>query len=134
LLQIGELIMRWGIFWRPLRFNLDDCGKIINAAMLLHNFLIDQREDDIAYFQSFSVGTVVRECTQLAQGRGLPDALVTDNDALRPVGRPSSDEIESKRIGEAFREELARTLFDHNMSRPLKDNTTRNAYGHVYTS
>jgi hypothetical protein len=126
--------MRWGIFWRPLRFNLADCGKIIHAAMLLQNFLIDQREDDVAYFQSFSVDTVVRESADLAQGRGLPDALVTDNDALPPRGRPTNEEIDSKQVGEMFREQLATRLFKHNMTRPLRNNTTRNAYGHVYTS
>lgn len=62
--------MRWGIFWRPLRFNLDDCGKIVNAAMLLHNFLIDQREDDTAYFQSFS-----GDGSRLLLGRLVPKEL-----------------------------------------------------------
>jgi hypothetical protein len=125
--------MRWGIFWSPLRFNLADCGKIINAAMLLQNFLIDQRENDIAYFQSFSVDTVVRESTDLAQGRGLPDALVTDNDALPPRGRPLNEGIESKQVGEIFREHLATRLFKNKLTRPLR-NVTRNAYGQVYSS
>ena len=39
----GEIIMRWGIFWRTLKFDLDVNGPIINAAMLLHNFLIEER-------------------------------------------------------------------------------------------
>jgi hypothetical protein len=134
LLLIGELIMRGGIFWRPLRFNLVDCGKIINAAMLLHNFLVDQREDDIAYFKTFSVDTVVRDSTQLAQERGLPEPSVTDTGALRPAGRPSTEETESKEIGAIFRDKLAQRLFVHDMKRPLKDNMTRNAYGHVYTT
>jgi hypothetical protein len=71
---------------------------------------------------------------KLAQGRGLPDALVTDNDALCPRGRPSLDESERKEVGEIFRVELARILFNNNMTRLVGDNTTRNAYGHVYTS
>jgi hypothetical protein len=36
--------MRWGIFWRKLTFSIEQIGKIINAAMLLHNFLVDERE------------------------------------------------------------------------------------------
>jgi hypothetical protein len=35
----GELVMRWGIFWRTLLFDLKKCTKIFNACMLLllHN-------------------------------------------------------------------------------------------------
>jgi hypothetical protein len=53
----GEIIMRWGIFWRPLRFKLHQCGDIINAALLLHNFLVNEREtgSDDNYFKNFSM-------------------------------------------------------------------------------
>jgi hypothetical protein len=36
--------MRWGIFWRTLQFDILKVGDIIKAAMLLHNFIVDERE------------------------------------------------------------------------------------------
>jgi hypothetical protein len=39
----GELVMRWGIFWRRLCFNPTKVGSIIHCAMLLHNFIVEQR-------------------------------------------------------------------------------------------
>ena len=39
----GEIDMRWGIFWRPLQFSLQNNIQVIDAAMRLHNFLIDYK-------------------------------------------------------------------------------------------
>ena len=55
--------MRWGLFWRPLRFKLSHCGQIINAALLLHNFLVNERDtgSDDNYFKNFSMASVIEE-------------------------------------------------------------------------
>ena len=37
----GELHQRWGILWRPLRFNLSKNIIVIDAGMRLHNYIID---------------------------------------------------------------------------------------------
>jgi len=37
----GEIDIRWGIFWRPLGHKLSTTKFIIDAAMRLHNFIID---------------------------------------------------------------------------------------------
>jgi hypothetical protein len=42
----GELVMRWGILWRRLQFSLRSAGSVINACSHLHNFLVDEREND----------------------------------------------------------------------------------------
>ena len=58
----GELIQRWGLFWRTLRFSIKVCDNIIKAAMLLNNHIIDQEEDkeaDQAFFQSFPLSLEV---------------------------------------------------------------------------
>jgi hypothetical protein len=59
----GEIIMRWGIFWRPLRFKLHHCGDIINAALLLHNFLVNERDTacDDTFFKNFSMAMATEE-------------------------------------------------------------------------
>ena len=36
----GETDARWGIFWSPLRFRLQQNINVIDAAMRLHNFII----------------------------------------------------------------------------------------------
>lgn len=41
--SFGILVARWGILWRPLRFNLENSAKIIVCCATLHNFCIDQR-------------------------------------------------------------------------------------------
>lgn len=59
--MLGELIMRWGIFWRTLQFDVLKVGHIIKAAMLLHNFIVNEREangfreEDAAFFHEFSL-------------------------------------------------------------------------------
>ena len=42
----GEIDMRWGIFWKKLSFNLDNTVNIIDAALRLHNFIVDYRNEE----------------------------------------------------------------------------------------
>ena len=55
----GELVMRWGIFWRTLKFNLKKIIKIVQLCMLLHNHIVDSRQgedtEDADFFQNFNV-------------------------------------------------------------------------------
>ena len=55
----GELVMRWGILWRTLRFSLRKSIDIIQVCMLLHNFIVDYRQGDDtadkAFFSDFSI-------------------------------------------------------------------------------
>lgn len=38
----GMLMKRWGILWRPLKFDLKRATMIINVSMQLHNFCINE--------------------------------------------------------------------------------------------
>jgi hypothetical protein len=40
----GELDERWGIFWRPLKIDLEGHKFVIDACMHLHNFIIEYKE------------------------------------------------------------------------------------------
>jgi DDE superfamily endonuclease len=57
----GELVMRWGLLWRTLRFDLKKCAKIIQVGMLLHNYIVESRlagnddEVDRVYFHNFTI-------------------------------------------------------------------------------
>ena len=75
----GEMIMRFGLFWRTLRFDIETSAKIVKAAALLHNFIVDCREDtldDDLYFRNMSYANT-------------PSVSVLndkDNDANFPLG------------------------------------------------
>ena len=43
----GEIDLRWGILWRVLSYSLQMNCKIIDACMRLHNFLVDNRNEEI---------------------------------------------------------------------------------------
>ena len=136
----GELIMRWGLFWRTLKFSLYSAGDIIKAAMLLHNFLVDEREDesdpeDVEYFRDFSFADLSEDEVPSLLRRPtneVPDALVTDNNEPRPRGRPSCGDAVLKARAEKLRENLLLSLSLNGKVRPQRKGTKYNKYGHVY--
>jgi hypothetical protein len=84
----GEMVMRWGIFWWTIQLGLPRTGKVINAAMLVHNFLCDKREESSNIFLTFNVRQMYEDCDLIGNTRDAEQlmALVTDNDADRPPG------------------------------------------------
>ena len=42
---LGRYICKWGIFWKPLRLSLVHHFRVIDAAMRLHDFIVDFREN-----------------------------------------------------------------------------------------
>ena len=134
----GEMVMRWGILWRTLWFSLSNCTKIIRVCMLLHNFIIDQREgtdtEDSHFFGNFNVemDAVQQEITN--QSGEMPLALVSDNNEPRRQGRPTIEETEMREMGEEIRLQLMIKLAAHDMRRPMKYDMEYNDYGHVYTT
>jgi DDE superfamily endonuclease len=131
----GELVMRWGIFWRTLLFDLKKCAKIVQATMLLHNFIVDSRENtqtDMLYFEQFQipVDSIQDELTLLTGE--VPAAVATDNNEPRPGGRPSLDDIKLRELGLVIRENLTVKLAVHEMRRPMLQDMHYNAHGHIY--
>lgn len=133
----GEIIMRWGIFWRKLKFPLAKSLVIIRTAAKLHNFLIDTRDDneeEDAYFRNFSEATV----NDLYDGvidnhdEDSPYALVSDNNEPRPRGRPTMSDRERQQKGIAFRDTLCLSLSEDGLKRPYNNAMKTNAMGHVY--
>ena len=65
----GEIDRRFGIFWRPLQFNLSKQRFIIDACLRIHNFIIDFRirencddeweKDDENHFSSECISFIV---------------------------------------------------------------------------
>jgi hypothetical protein len=134
----GELVMRWGIFWRTLLFDLRKCAKIIQCSMLLHNYIIDSREayeraEDSSYFQQFAISMdAIQQQRLILQTGEIPRAIVVDNNEPRVAGRRSREENDSRLRGVKIRHRLTVKLASHNLRRPLQHDMQYNDYGHVY--
>jgi hypothetical protein len=133
--------MRWGIFWRTLRFDLPMCGDIILAAMLLHNFIIDKQEgakdtEEETYFERFYINKNEEVQQKLSTKTGeRPSAMVSDNNKPRPPGRHDrrfEKEEEVEILGEEVQERLALALAQAGLWSPVQDGMEYNTYGHVY--
>ena len=132
----GELVMRWGIFWRTLRFDLAKSMKIIKVCMLLHNFIVDHRNgedtEDAAFFRTFNIrmDRVQRSVTR--QTGEMPTPLVTDNNEPDPGGRPSLVQMGLIEEGNAIRESLTVKLAALGMKPPIDSDMHVNNQGNVY--
>jgi hypothetical protein len=132
---IGELIMRWGIFWRTLQFDILKVGHIIKAAMLLHNFIVNEREskgfrkEDALFFTEFSLRDQDQRQNETHE---MPSVVATDNNEPHPGGRPSVAEAELQEQGEIIRNGLTNTLYGRGLRRPVTDEMRFNQYGQVY--
>ncbi len=133
---LGEVVMRWGILWRKLLFDIQDVGKIVTVALLLHNFLVDEREsdldfnsDDAHYFQTFSL----REQDERVEvSTEAPSTVATDNNEPRPGGRPTLLTANHQARGRMRREQLTHHLYGSRLGRPMQTRMEYNAYGQVY--
>jgi DDE superfamily endonuclease len=128
----GELVMRWGIFWRTLQFDLAKCTKIIQATMLLHNFILDNEREDAQFFQEFNIPMDELQNELTRQTGEIPRAIVGDNNEANLGGRPSLTEQLSRKMGNEVRHRLTVKLATHDLQRPLQHDMHYNAYGHIY--
>lgn len=126
----GELVMRWGILWRTLHFDLCKCQKIVQVCMLLHNHIKEEnnKESNIDTFDDSNWRP--REDSEVNGERAFP--LVADNNEQDAGGRPSSLQEFSRRQGEALRRSIAVQLQVQDMHRPLHSGMCYNEYGHVF--
>lgn len=134
----GEIVMRWGIFWRKLLFDIQQVGKIVTAAALLHNFLVDERESNLSfnseeaeYFRTFSLREQDERATVSSEA---PSSVATDNNEPHPGGRPSSSMLNHQTRGRQKREHLTSRLYGSGIGRPMHATMQYNLYGQVYFS
>ena len=72
--------MRFGIFWRQLRYDLTKVGDSINAAALLHNCIVNKREEE-----NEVVGTEFFKDSQEKQCMSLTKIITTLPIALQDL-------------------------------------------------
>jgi DDE superfamily endonuclease len=130
----GELVMRWGIFWRTLLFDLKKSANIVQVTMLLHNFIIDCREKDPTYFEQFDIPADDTQDYITEQTGEVPQAIATDNNEPRTPGRRTLEENKQRERGISIRDRLTVQLAVHNMKRPMEHGMHYNSHGHIYMS
>eukprot|EP00804_Cyclotella_cryptica_P009908 CCRYP_014179-RA/>CCRYP_014179-RA protein AED:0.05 eAED:0.09 QI:47/0/0/1/0/0/3/0/331 len=80
----GKLVMRCGLLWKPLQYPLEMCCHMIRSAALLHNFLVDARENcDIGQMENDLDDELI---SWSSEDGFLTFPLVTDNNELAPIG------------------------------------------------
>lgn len=126
----GELVMRWGILWRTLHFDLVKCQRIVQVCMLLHNFIKDEnaKENDSGYYDE----SFWRPSANSEQSSEHAFPLVVDNNERFVGGRPSLATESYRARAEVLRRSIAVQLQLRNMRRPLHSGMRYNQYGHVY--
>ena len=135
----GELVMRWGILWRTLLFNLKKAQDIVMVCMLLQNYIIDNRdgdgsEKDSHYFLSFNIDIDETQARLYAETGEMPRAVVTDNNEPARRGRRTVLEEGLSEVGNNVRRRMSVELAAREMRRPLQKDMQYNSYGHIYFS
>ena len=132
----GELIMRFGLFWRTLRFDHNKCVHIIRAAALVHNFLVSHREGtdlDKPFFKNLSredMKESKENCKDSSDEKVVP--LVSDNNEPKPRGRKFNADIERQKEGKRIRMNVCTDLAENGLARPVTNRMKVNALGNVY--
>lgn len=131
----GEIDLRWGILWRPLKFSLKHNIAIIDACMRMHNFIVDFRESNMitTSLDRLDKDVFDEDCRRFLQMNmdicsvgvhGGEEDMRRDERGDRFIGgRPLLTETEARKIGmamkDAIRDELARTNFTRPNNRIL---------------
>lgn len=123
----GELVLRWGILWRTLIFNLVKSQKIIQVCMLLHNFIKDESDGDIN-----TECTDWRPTDSSTRGHERAFPLVSDNNEISVRGRRSTTNECLRQEGEVLRRSIAIQLQINGLRRPMHSGMRYNEYGHVF--
>mmetsp|Transcript_24903 Transcript_24903/g.38381 ORF Transcript_24903/g.38381 Transcript_24903/m.38381 type:complete len:402 (+) Transcript_24903:78-1283(+) len=135
----GELVGRFGFFWRTMKFNsLLKTSNVIKCTMLLQNFIIERREkrqdkySEETFFENMDVRPADPQRTLNNSTLEIPRPIVGDNNVPHPGGRPSESTVNFAKRGYDIRQALTIKLAMHNMKRPTYSNMRYNKYSHVY--
>ena len=126
----GEMIMRCGLFWRPLQHSLKMCCNIVRAAALLHYFLIDHRENP--NIRQMEEEFYFCENTSTNNDVTVDMPLVTDNNEPKPTGRRSNDNLRLQADGKELRIVICTALLQAGLHRPRSNGMRYSSHGLVY--
>ena len=125
----GEVDLRWGIFWRELNYALDVNCKIIDACMLLHNFIVEQRnEDDSLFTETMDFEIFDDECRRFYAVHPFRDnegVYGGEQDVRRNLdgcifqgGRPARTESNCAAVGKLWRDRHRDEIARQGLVRP----------------
>ena len=123
----GEIDLRWGILWKPLRFSLKHNVKVIDACMRLHNFIVDFREARRSVFDSAERPVFDDDCRRFLAihpevdfgVHGGEQDIRLGADGSRLIGgRPTKDDSNSTDHGKNLRNMLREFITDQRLQRP----------------
>jgi hypothetical protein len=107
--NFGMLDARFGIIWRPLRFNITRVGPIISSCMKLHNFYIAH-------------GLPPTRLSMTHDERRVSDAAFRRwwSAAAASRGNPRGGQGRTSNLKESWtQKELTKHLSEHSITRPL---------------
>ena len=127
----GEVDLRWGILWKPLRFSLRNNIRIIDVCMRLHNLIVDYRESAAVDDAPYERELFDDECRRfLAVNADMEEGGVHggESDIQRDAnfepyrgGRPTSAESASEKLGRNWRDAHRDSISAQRLVRPLSN-------------
>jgi hypothetical protein len=123
----GEIDLRFGIFWQPLRYALKFNCSIIDACFILHNFIVKHREGTGASMSGTDYEVFDEDCRRFfaihhefpegVEG-GESDVRLDRNGNRGRGGRPQRNEVQSSMIGIAWRNKYRDEIQRQGLIRP----------------
>ena len=126
----GEIDLRWGILWRPLKFTLQHNCFVIDACMRLHNFIVDYREATTAEDNSYEKSVFDDDSRRFLAVRhdlaevdggvhgGELDGRRDANGNQHRGGRPTLADAATSAHGKAWRNEIRDEIKRRKLVRP----------------
>ena len=118
----GEICRRWGIFWRPLEGSIDRHMHTIDAALKLHNYIVDYRLHKINVNDSTMNEDFQLETTRNEHRENYPgeiDGMVQEEALLQTrVGRPTTEDAYLREQGIRIRDNIRDSLWNAGLRRP----------------
>ena len=122
----GMLVMRWGIFWRPLLCRLRKYYQAAITCMALHNVCMDERLD-VAHHHSDGGG--LRPSANSDSRYDGPFVHTTAGEAGRLP--PPQQQSHCTMVSTNRRDSMRDALREAAMIRPTRSTWGRNQYGHA---
>jgi len=112
-------------------------GKVIVAAMLLHNFIVESMMsedwDEEEFFWNFATKSNTASHLWLTRlTNETPRALVTNTNEPGPAGRVSNSKKQLQEEGEKICNNLTLSMARGNLKRPLEQGMKYNDQGLIY--
>jgi hypothetical protein len=127
----GEITLRWGIFWRALKFSLKMNCMVIDVCMRLHNFIVERRDANDRFSTSLDRDVFDDDCRRFFAihpfledigVRGGEDDIQRNQDGeVSHGGRSSRAETCSAHNGKQWRDMIRDEIARQNLVRPCSN-------------